>query len=328
MQIRIDSLSGHLGDISVADADTVDQLKSLIDKQFGITVEFQVLVFGDVVLEDGSAILSSVGLRSGSSVTLIQKNAQAWKSQHGLLVLHPRSEHVFVLADLEGNVKKEYKRSACSYEDELYIKEYYVDGTKFIEKNIVEQYMSEPEVKLTVVCEGLEVADGQCLREVASKIIGNQRAALQAEIARNKTEADQRIAAIEGATEKYALGDEFQRAQQRLLDRVGKYSDKMAADLLRMLVKLANANVDTAAIRAFSIGCRHYCFDVGLEEPSLDAIVDAERRHEQQLAQEIEAIGAKIDAEAESQEFFDSNANARAYRKAAAAIAHAAKFLV
>merc|ERR1712032_1102747 len=146
--------------------------------------------------------------------------------------------------------------------------------------------MSEPEVKLTVVCEGLEVVDGQCLREVASKIIGNQRAALQAEIARNKTEADQRIAAIEGATEKYALGDEFQRAQQRLLDRVGKYSDKIAADLLRMLV---NANVDTAAIRAFSIGCRHYCFDVGLEEPSLDAIVDAERRHEQQLAQEIEA---------------------------------------
>jgi hypothetical protein len=139
---------------------------------------------------------------------------------------------------------------------------------------------------------------------------------------REQRAADARVAAIPGAGDTFRMGDLFARAQQALVRRVHAYDDKVAAELLGVLVELGRANAPMGAIHAFARGCLEACFARDIPDP-----IEDEPAPLPALAALVAPLVKRLEEYADYKEFMDAMGTASSYWTAARAMREATRLL-
>jgi hypothetical protein len=248
------------------------------------------------------------------------REAQLWSAGTGVLMA---SEGRFLFVDPNGKVTR-YHPSQSSVEGELYTTDFYVHEDQFCECLTIRSH-GESEDKREVHS-GLGPA-GDAEYWAVAEALGKDALAVDEAKQREEDAAEARVAAIEGASEGYALGANFECAQRGLVHRVRRYGDAEAEQLLRTLVALATADASRAVVEAYAIGCRHACFESAASVPPLDGVPGHDGPKDPGLAERIAARASALLQSSEVQESADAMQNARCLRRAADALSKAAGFL-
>jgi len=234
----------------------------------------------------------------------------------------------FFLIDPAGKVQtfRPY-RSSC--EDDLSTVDFYVDLNQFCKRESTEHGLGcEIDERVEVVFDDLEAVSDPETQAFVTKALDQDRAAQEGAKLSKERAGDQKIASIKGASDKYALGDDFDRAQNELIARVRTYSDEVAERLLRTLVVLAVAEVDATVIKAYALGCRHACFGYNYPDPSsLDALRNDGGKRDPDIAKQVASLAALLQSKGDVQADGDAMNTARTYWSAAKAVSKAAELL-
>ncbi|HEX8905271.1 MAG TPA: hypothetical protein VF771_10540 [Longimicrobiaceae bacterium] len=152
----------------------------------------------------------------------------------------PEPPSDFWLIGGDGRVTRRFESRAWSVEDELGAEVYLVIGDELREIGMTARFRSPEEIREAVVLRGLrEVGDGDedAWRRISAAV--EREMAARADAAeRARREGEARVAAIPGALEDYAAGDDFRAAQELLRVRLAACPAPEYEPLLRVLMEL------------------------------------------------------------------------------------------
>ena len=226
----------------------------------------------------------------------------------------------FALVESNGSVAQWFEPREYSDEDDLWRWTHVVVGDRFYERTTIERFGRETACDDRLVLGGLVGADDRETRAfIAAALRADRVLRDEARLGADR-EGEARVKAIVGALDDRGLCGELARARDALAERVRAYDDRLAAALLGTLEAVARARPGAAVITAYARGCLLACFDSRVPE-----LHDGEIAPLPELASEMAERTRELQDAAESQEYVDALANARAYRRAAEAVGEAAR---
>lgn len=244
-----------------------------------------------------------------------------WRSNE--LVVTVREE-IFFSISLGGEVVGRFEGRSFSDEDDLWITAHAIEGDRLVERTTVQHGFHEPKVyEEKLLAAGLRRVSDEATRSLAEAALAKADAAAERERLERERAAAARVAAIPGGSSNLRAGPNVERAQQALIERIERWSDERASQLLKTLVRLTDAKPSAEVLQAYARGCLSACFQHQL--PALPA--SSKQAPNAELAQELSERAQQLERDGDGQEDVDALNNARALWAAAKSIQWAAEQL-
>ncbi len=240
-----------------------------------------------------------------------------WRVGTGFLV----SDGGYTVIDATGAVTETYGDSDWAVEEDLGKTTFLVHDGQLIEHVVIEHwgYNGDDTVTDTVILDGLVEDPSEEAARFVATVFGDHNVRIEERRIRDQREAEARVDAIEGAHER--LDDpEDERARSKLVERVYRWADERATELLRTLIDLVRDQTYREALDAYVRGCLLACY-----EPA-PALVEG-APSDSSFAARVTELADRVKRDADYQSEIDANANARELWAAAEALRACARML-
>ncbi len=175
-----------------------------------------------------------------------------WRAGNQFLIDGP-----FRLIDTTGAITREYADTSYEQGDYLVRHTYFSRGDQLIERTEAghRSHQMEDSTNDAVVLSGLVQDPSEDTARFVAIALGDHAVSVE----ERRLRAEARVDAIDGARQPLEHG-ESERARGALVDRVVRYGDDRAEELLQTLIELVRAGIHDEARDAYVRGCLLACF--------------------------------------------------------------------